>query len=250
MTPAMSGTSGPDGSFTLANIPPASSFYVSVVGGTNYMATRNDAIRVTDTSLQQNLYAVSKVDCQRQYVSLGLTPPTGQALLIGDLRKNNGTPYEGIKPTDITLVVTYRGGEGQRRAFDVLVDGVKVASESLAYHPAELMDREYARPLDLAAKVTRLNADGHLDFERHEQRAVNLEVLAGHSKTFQVTAHLTREGVVHVQTADPVDGYKRSAPASRPPEGCGRALDVGRIGNDARLMVCAAFLEQALAASR
>jgi len=24
------------------------------------------------------------------------------------------------------------------------VDGVKVASESLAYHPAELMDREYA----------------------------------------------------------------------------------------------------------
>jgi len=46
--------------------------------------------------------------------------------------------------TDITLVATYRGGEGQRRLFDVLVDGVKVASESLAYHPAELMDREYA----------------------------------------------------------------------------------------------------------
>ena len=46
--------------------------------------------------------------------------------------------------TDITLVATYRGGEGQRRVFDVLVDGVKVASESLAYHPAELMDREYA----------------------------------------------------------------------------------------------------------
>ena len=45
--------------------------------------------------------------------------------------------------TDITLVATYRGGEGQRRVFDVLVDGVKVASESLAYHPAELMDREY-----------------------------------------------------------------------------------------------------------
>lgn len=104
MTPALSGQSGPDGSFTLANIPPASSFYVSVTGGTNYLATRNDAIRVTDTSVQQNLYAVSKIDCQRQYVSLGITPPTGQALLIGDLRKNNGTPYEGIKATDITLV--------------------------------------------------------------------------------------------------------------------------------------------------
>ncbi|HYT76841.1 MAG TPA: beta-L-arabinofuranosidase domain-containing protein [Vicinamibacterales bacterium] len=44
------------------------------------------------------------------------------------------------------LVCTYRGGEGQRRAFDVLVDGVKVASESLEYHPAELLDREYQIP--------------------------------------------------------------------------------------------------------
>jgi DUF1680 family protein len=50
-----------------------------------------------------------------------------------------------------SLVCTYRGGEGQRRAFDVLVDGVKVASESLAYHPAELMDREYEIPASLLA---------------------------------------------------------------------------------------------------
>ena len=60
--------------------------------------------------------------------------------------RNGFLSYElKIDPaTDITLVATYRGGEGQRRVFDVLVDGVKVASESLAYHPAELMDREYA----------------------------------------------------------------------------------------------------------
>ena len=59
--------------------------------------------------------------------------------------RNGFLSYElKIDPaTDITLVATYRGGEGQRRVFDVLVDGVKVASESLAYHPAELMDREY-----------------------------------------------------------------------------------------------------------
>jgi uncharacterized protein len=49
----------------------------------------------------------------------------------------------------VTLVATYRGGEGQRRTFDVLVDGEKVASETLAYHPAELMDREYAIPAAL-----------------------------------------------------------------------------------------------------
>jgi len=47
------------------------------------------------------------------------------------------------------LVCTYRGGEGQRRAFDVLVDGVLVASETLVYHPAELIDREYEIPAKL-----------------------------------------------------------------------------------------------------
>jgi hypothetical protein len=43
-------------------------------------------------------------------------------------------------------VCTFRGSEGQRRAFDVLVDGEKIASESLEYHPAELLDREYPIP--------------------------------------------------------------------------------------------------------
>jgi DUF1680 family protein len=45
-----------------------------------------------------------------------------------------------------SIVCTYRGSEGQRRAFDVLVEGEKVASESLEYHPAELLDREYQVP--------------------------------------------------------------------------------------------------------
>jgi hypothetical protein len=45
-----------------------------------------------------------------------------------------------------SIVGTFRGSEGQRRAFDVLVDGEKVASETLEYHPAELLDREYQIP--------------------------------------------------------------------------------------------------------
>jgi hypothetical protein len=45
-----------------------------------------------------------------------------------------------------SIVCTYRGSEGQRRVFDILVDGQKVASESLEYHPAELLDREYQLP--------------------------------------------------------------------------------------------------------
>jgi len=44
------------------------------------------------------------------------------------------------------IVCTFRGSEGQRRAFDVVVNGEKVASETLEYHPAELLDREYPIP--------------------------------------------------------------------------------------------------------
>ena len=46
----------------------------------------------------------------------------------------------------VSIVCTYRGSEGRRRVFDILVDGQKVASESLEYHPAELIDREYQLP--------------------------------------------------------------------------------------------------------
>jgi DUF1680 family protein len=47
------------------------------------------------------------------------------------------------------LVCTYRGSEGRRRVFDVLVDGEKVASETLEYHPTEELDREYQIPESL-----------------------------------------------------------------------------------------------------
>jgi DUF1680 family protein len=46
----------------------------------------------------------------------------------------------------VILMCTYRGTEGRQRRFDVLVDGEKIASESLAYHPTELFDVEYAVP--------------------------------------------------------------------------------------------------------
>ena len=56
----------------------------------------------------------------------------------------------------ITLVCTYRGSEGRRRVFDVLVDGQKVATETLAYHPTELLDIEYAVPETLTRGKTRI----------------------------------------------------------------------------------------------
>ena len=49
----------------------------------------------------------------------------------------------------MTLVCTYVGSEGRGRTFDVIVDGVKVATETLANHPTELFDAEYKLPEQL-----------------------------------------------------------------------------------------------------
>jgi hypothetical protein len=104
MTPAISGTSGPDGSYTLIGVPPASSFYVSITAGDLFRPTRNDAIVVKDVSLTTNVYAVSKVDTQRQYSTLGKAPTAGTAALIAELRKNDGTPLTGVAIADVSLV--------------------------------------------------------------------------------------------------------------------------------------------------
>jgi DUF1680 family protein len=46
----------------------------------------------------------------------------------------------------VVLACGYRGSEGRRRSFDVIVDGRTVATESLEYHPTEQIDREYVMP--------------------------------------------------------------------------------------------------------
>jgi len=49
----------------------------------------------------------------------------------------------------MVMVCTYVGSEGRSRAFDVLVDGEKIATEKLEIHPAELFDVEYNLPEQL-----------------------------------------------------------------------------------------------------
>jgi len=64
----------------------------------------------------------------------------------------------------VTVVAGYRGSEGRRRTFDVLVDGEKIATETLEYHPTEQLDREYAIPETLtrgkSAITVRFQAQG------------------------------------------------------------------------------------------
>jgi len=56
----------------------------------------------------------------------------------------------------ITLVCTYRGSEGPRRAFDILVDGEKVGSQTLEIHPTEIFDFEYPIPANLTKGKQRI----------------------------------------------------------------------------------------------
>lgn len=46
----------------------------------------------------------------------------------------------------MTLVCTFRGSEGRLRSFDILVDGERVATQTLEIHPADLFDYEYPLP--------------------------------------------------------------------------------------------------------
>jgi uncharacterized protein len=56
----------------------------------------------------------------------------------------------------LSLGVMCRGGEGRRRVFDILVDGEKIASETVPYHPTELLDLEYPIPEALTRGKTRI----------------------------------------------------------------------------------------------
>ena len=63
----------------------------------------------------------------------------------------------------VTLVCTYRGSEGRRHVFDVLVDGDKVATQTLEIHPTELFDFEYPLPETLTRGKQRIT----VKFEAH-----------------------------------------------------------------------------------
>jgi uncharacterized protein len=70
-----------------------------------------------------------------------------------------------IPDKPVTLVCTYRGSEGRRRVFDILVDGQRVATQSLEIHPTELFDVEYP----LAEALTRGKERVSVKFVAHPE---------------------------------------------------------------------------------
>ena len=49
----------------------------------------------------------------------------------------------------MTLVCTFRGSGGLLHRFDILIDGERLTTETLEYHPSEFLDREYSIPVSL-----------------------------------------------------------------------------------------------------
>jgi hypothetical protein len=63
------------------------------------------------------------------------------------------------------LVCTYRGSEGRRRIFDILVDGEKIATQQLELHPGEYFDLEYPLPERLTRGKQRIT----VKFQAHPE---------------------------------------------------------------------------------
>lgn len=77
----------------------------------------------------------------------------------------------------VALLCAFRGGEGRRRAFEILVDGRRIASERPAYHPTELLDGRYPIPPDLTKGRTSITvrfqpAEGAATAEIYELRTL------------------------------------------------------------------------------
>jgi len=65
----------------------------------------------------------------------------------------------------MTLICTYRGSEGRRRSFDILVNGEKIATQQLELHPGEFFDIEYPLPERLTRGQQRIT----VKFQAHPE---------------------------------------------------------------------------------
>jgi DUF1680 family protein len=87
----------------------------------------------------------------------------------GRLARNGWFSYElkVLPDKPMTLVCSYRGSEGRRRAFDILVEGEKVATQILEIHPTETFDFEYPLPEQLTRGKQRIT----VKFQAHAEAA-------------------------------------------------------------------------------
>ena len=102
ISPAAMAVSGADATYSI-DVQVGSKLFLLAAMAT-YRETRSAPISVADMSVMQDIYLMSGQDVKNQYTVLGKLPTTGTAFLAAELKKNNGTPLEGIPLANVTLL--------------------------------------------------------------------------------------------------------------------------------------------------
>ncbi|MEO7794932.1 MAG: hypothetical protein ABIV06_09185 [Thermoanaerobaculia bacterium] len=101
--PVRAATSDAAGRYVLVDLAPAAAVQPQATIFAGYRATGNGPIALGGGSKSCDLFAMSAADVQRQYTLLGITPTSGLAILIADLRRPDDSPLTGTPLADISL---------------------------------------------------------------------------------------------------------------------------------------------------
>jgi hypothetical protein len=104
LDPPLMTTSATDGAYNL-DVAVGSSLFVNAAKA-GYRPTRNAAMTVTDMPVTYNVYLMTDQDVKNQYTAVGAIPLAGTAIVIAELRRNDGTPLEGIPLANVQLLTT------------------------------------------------------------------------------------------------------------------------------------------------
>jgi hypothetical protein len=104
MTPPLAATAAADGAYTFGVVPPGSVFYVNAAPGpANYRPTRNEMITVAEAPLDLDLFMVSEAHVDQHYATTQDIEVAGTAIVIGDMIRNNGSPFVDVPLASVTF---------------------------------------------------------------------------------------------------------------------------------------------------
>ena len=94
--------SAADGAYQL-DVSVGSALFL-VASKTDYRLTRNQAMTIGDMPVTHDAYLMTDQDVRNQYTAVGALPVAGTAIVIAELRRNDGTPLEGIPLANVLLL--------------------------------------------------------------------------------------------------------------------------------------------------
>jgi hypothetical protein len=100
--PPLTTSSAADGTYSF-DVAIGSALFV-VGAKTGYRTTRNAATTVADLPVTSDAYLMTDQDVRNQYTAVGATPVANTAIVIADMRRNNGMPLEGIPLANVQLL--------------------------------------------------------------------------------------------------------------------------------------------------